>query len=177
MEATQRKKRKSRHKKKRLAFLFLLVFVAIGLLGGLSFTVLFPVRHVSVNGSGYYSNEQLLQALGFNEKTQLFSVRKEAVLKKVQAALPYIDDVTIERQLPDTLVLNFTDTAVFYRISYDNKAVLCDSRFRVVEEDSAINVIPMRLVCPFEIEKDRVVLDEEHAAVVKALTEKPRITP
>ena len=76
---------------------FFLVMVAIIFV----MSVLFRVSDVSVEGNKHYSDEEIIRALDIEQGDNLFFFDRFAALSRAFAKLPYIEQVTIERKLPN----------------------------------------------------------------------------
>lgn len=89
----------------------------------LSMIIFFKVKHVEVllpegaNGvKPYYSADEIIAASGINLDENLLSLSKATVAARIHAALPYVNDVQIKKQLPGTVVISFTEFDVSYAI-------------------------------------------------------------
>ena len=67
-----------------------------------------PIRHVIINGRGMTSEEALYDALGTNLGRPIFGFSVEAARKRIDD-LPFVDHATVERRMPDTIVINLTE--------------------------------------------------------------------
>lgn len=101
-------------------FLIMLAVVAVIVLGMIIF---FKVKHINVilpesgeNTKSYYTAEEVIAASGINLDDNLLSLSKAAVAARIHAALPYVNDIQIKKQLPGTVVISFTEFDVSYAI-------------------------------------------------------------
>ncbi len=88
----------------------------------------FRLQHLNfVNLSGYPA-EEVFAATGIRKNDFVFSVSASDIEKKLRTEFPYIQRVTVERTLPDTVNLVFEeDCALFYTQIYDEFFVISES--------------------------------------------------
>ena len=98
----------------------MLAVVAVIVLGMIIF---FKVKHVEVVFSGteedrkpYYTAEEIIAASGVNLEDNLLSLSKATVAARIHAALPYVNEVQIKKQLPGTVILTVSEFEVTYGI-------------------------------------------------------------
>ena len=105
--------RKRRKKIVRLAVTVLLAITLIIVIAAASWLVLdrlvFKVRHVTVSPSSLYSEEELLSACAIEEGTRLLAVDKKAVERTVTERFPFLTDVEVRLQFPDTVSVTFEE--------------------------------------------------------------------
>lgn len=101
-------------------FLIMLAVVAVIVL---SMVIFFKVKHILVippEGNGgekpYYTEAEIIDASGINLDENLLSLSKAAVAARIHAALPYVNDIQIKKQLPGTVMISFTEFEVTYAI-------------------------------------------------------------
>lgn len=106
----------------------------------LSLTVFFKTEIVTAQGSGIYAEQQIVDASGINSDNNLFLLDKEEISARITRQLPYIGTVTIERKLPNTVVIEVTDTYASYAVeNSDGTYTLMDAEFKVLDNASAQN--------------------------------------
>ncbi|KXV34612.1 cell division protein FtsQ [Gluconobacter thailandicus] len=67
-----------------------------------------PIRHVVINGRGMTSEASIYDALGTNLGRPIFGFSVEAARKRIDE-LPFVDHATVERRMPDTVIINLTE--------------------------------------------------------------------
>lgn len=124
---------KRRRKKMRVAVLlasFLVLLLCV--LALLSCTVFFPISSVSVSGSSFYSNDQVINASQISAGDKLFGISENRTERILTTTLPYIKTVELKRNLFDSVELIITETSdafcynyggKFYTADIDNKAL------------------------------------------------------
>ncbi len=132
-----------RRRRNRGRFLFLYKFLSVLLIVAALITgcvVFFRVNHILVDGtSQYYTEEQNIEASGVQIGENLFQIDKLQVASRVVSALPYLDELTFRRQLPDTLVLTVTDCVpvAFVRAEDGEELWLIDAKCKLLQRGGA----------------------------------------
>ena len=115
--ASPRNKRKRKRGKGRLGPLFKLLCagaVAVALTMGA--TVFFQVATVAVTGNSRYSQEELIKAPGIQTGANLFRMNKYQIAHQVLQGLPYVEELTIRRALPSTIVITVKEWDAVARV-------------------------------------------------------------
>ena len=115
--ASPRNKRKRKRGKGRLGPLFKLLCagaVAVALTMGA--TVFFQVETVAVTGNSRYSQEEIIQATGIQTGDNLFRMNKFQIAHQVLQGLPYVEELTIRRALPSTIVITVKEWDAVARV-------------------------------------------------------------
>lgn len=69
-----------------------------------------------VQGHSYYSAQEIIEASGINLDDNLLSLSKATVAARIHAALPYINEIQIKKQLPGTVIITVSEFEVTYGI-------------------------------------------------------------
>lgn len=102
------RQRKARRRRLKICFVFFLLIATVAF-AIMCFTVLFPVKRISVSGSELYSKAEIIKASGLTTDDNLLTLSQEKIEQKIRESLPYVDSVRIKRNLPDAVVLTVTD--------------------------------------------------------------------
>jgi hypothetical protein len=94
--------------------------------------VFFNAETIIVEGNTHYSVETLLEQGGLKVGQNLFRLDKFEVIEKMEQ-LPYVKEVTIDRQLPSTLEINVVENQAVVWMETETGAVLLNEGFRVLE--------------------------------------------
>lgn len=103
-----RRRRTKRRRKRGRNFgilLKLLSMLAICVVVVLALTLFFRVDTIEVSGMERYSRQNILDAAGIKIGDNLFLMNKYGVENHIRTCLPYLEEVHINRKLPDTLVI------------------------------------------------------------------------
>ncbi len=133
------KKKMSRKRKIRkniLTFFLAVVVLCVGAV--LVFSLFFKVNTISVNGENIYSDKMIVEKSGIEIGTNLFRINEEKLSEKLSKDLPYIKSVTVERELPDTLVINVESTREVAAIVSDGVYVLVDETGKILDKDASV---------------------------------------
>lgn len=101
-------------------FLVMLAVVAAVILG---ITIFFRVRDVEVQGNSIYSAAQISQASGVEAGDNLLLVNRAAVAGKIEAVLPFVQDVSVGLILPDTIVVKVVESQLACRVTAESGGV------------------------------------------------------
>ena len=115
--ASPRNKRKRKRGKGRLGPLFKLLCagaVAVALTMGA--TVFFQVETVAVTGNSRYSQEEIIKATGIQTGDNLFRMNKYQIAHQVLQGLPSVEELTIRRALPSTIVITVKEWDAVARV-------------------------------------------------------------
>lgn len=126
----ERKKRRRKAVLTRLA-IFMAVLGVIALVI-LSLTVFFPINNIVVRNPEPYSAQQVVNASQIIKGQNLWMAGNKAN-EKITAALPYISNVKIKRQLPGTIIITAQRAEVSYCYQTKNGFYLCDSNDKLLE--------------------------------------------
>ena len=131
-ERQRRLVRRSRRRQitRRIAFLILTLGVAF-----LAVTVFFRVDKLDVTGTAHYTADEITATLGIEKGDNLFSFRVSSLEKKILKAYPYLSRVTIERQLPDGLLVKAVDAVPAMAVDVEGGGCfLADAQGKLLEQ-------------------------------------------
>lgn len=78
-------------------------------------SVFFRVSDISVEGNSHYTDTEIIRAIDIEEGDNLFFFDRFGAVSRAFAKLPYIEQVSIERSLPNKVVINVVEsTALAY---------------------------------------------------------------
>ena len=132
----KRLKRKRAIRKAIFSFVLLLLVVIIGLV--LAVTVFFKVDTIKAKGSTVYPQKIILQNCGVETGDSLLLSSEEQIAENLMNSLPFVGNVTIERKLPSTLIINITDTYSAAAISNKGNFILINEDGKVLDSDATI---------------------------------------
>ncbi len=117
-----RKKKPHRVYNTNFAFKFLIMLAVVAVIF-LSMLIFFKVKHIEVippeaaeGARSYYSADEIVEACGINIDENLLNISKPTVAARIHAALPYVNEIQIKKQLPGTVIISFTEFDVTYGI-------------------------------------------------------------
>lgn len=127
--------RQKRIKRRRLKILFvflLIVAILVGIL--LSLTVFFKIEKVTASGSGVYTATEIVAAADISNEENLFLISKADTLEKIKKKLPYVEDITIEKSLPNEINIKVKDAVTIYTIKQGTEYYKVSSSGNVLEK-------------------------------------------
>ena len=92
-----------------------LIFVVIVFAVIFVMSVSFRVENIQVIGNTHYTASEIINAIDIEQGDNLFFFDRFAAITRVFAKLPYVQEVTLERALPNRVTIHVTEsTAVAY---------------------------------------------------------------
>lgn len=133
------KKKMSRRRKLKKHILTVLLAVAVMCVGVvLVFSLFFKINTITVGGDRVYSDKMVIENSGIVTGKNLFRVNEKQVSERLSQELPYIKEITIERKLPDTLIINVTATREVAAVTTAKGFVLLDETGKVLDKNASI---------------------------------------
>jgi cell division protein FtsQ len=96
-------------------------------------SVFFRVTRVEVTGSVRYTADEIIAVSGVEPGDNIFLIDGDAAARRIRASKPYVETVRIERRIPDTAVIEITESVAFAVISENGDYWKVDARGRVLE--------------------------------------------
>ena len=127
--------------------MFFLVIVAVIFV----MSVFFRVSDIQVRGNTHYTDEEIIRAIDIEEGDNLFFFDRFAALSRVFAKLPYIDEVTVERSLPNRVIITVSESQALAYIVLGEEKWTIDHNCKVLgkaNEDELAGLIPIIGISP-----------------------------
>jgi len=129
----RRRSSNRRRRRGRFTFLYkLLSILAICAVIVVALTLFFKVNTIEVSGEKEYSEEQILEASGVSKGDNLFLLNKFDVANRLIKKLPYIENVRINRKLPDQLIISVTECSATFAATQDGTVWLVSPSGKIV---------------------------------------------
>ena len=135
---------------RRRAFSGPLMFVVVVVAAIFVMSVFFRVEDIQVVGNSHYSAEEIIRAVDIEEGDNLFFFDRFAAVGRAFSKLPYIEAVTVERSLPDKVVITVDETTALAYLPLGEEKWTLDHNCKVLgkaaegEEESLLPVVGMR---------------------------------
>ena len=124
----RREERKIKLKRKlRIMKYVMIVMAIIAVVLIIMFSPLFNIKEIIVENNEIVSKEQILSLSQINLDTNTFKLNKSKISKQLKEN-PYIEEVTISRKLPSTVILDVKERKPAYLIEYANGYVCIDQK-------------------------------------------------
>lgn len=85
--------------------------------------IFFKVTRIEVQGNTIYSAEEIIQASQIEMGDNLLTLNKQAAAGSIRASLAYVEDVSIARSMPDTVVIQVKESEAAFAVMTDTNAV------------------------------------------------------
>jgi cell division protein FtsQ len=127
--------------------MFFLVVVAVIFV----MSVFFRVSDIQVRGNSHYTDEEIIRAIDIEEGDNLFFFDRFAALSRVFAKLPYIDEVSVERSLPNKVIITVSESQALAYIVLGEEKWTIDHSCKVLgkaNDDELVGLIPIDGISP-----------------------------
>lgn len=138
VRSINKKKIRRKRKAKRIALLAGLALVVVCAGIALVLAVFFRISTVQVKGDKVYSDKNVIAKSGIEIGDNLFLTDEKKVNASLTEALPYIEKVTLELDLPDKIIINVTATREIAALPYGAGFILVDENGKVLDRDSSM---------------------------------------
>ncbi len=129
-----RHKMRQKTKQKRftlvVSFLFFIILVLTVMLASL-LTPLFNVRKVVVKGNNLVEAQDVINSLGTDENSKVFTIDKKLMKKRVET-LPFVKNAKIQRRIWGSVIVEIEESKVSGYIMSGKNAVLFDEMGKIV---------------------------------------------
>lgn len=185
IRSINKKKIKRKRKAKKIALLAALFTIVMSVSVVLVLVVFFKINTVTVKGDRVYSDEEIILKSGIETGENLFKINEEILNEKLTKALPYIESVKLDRDLPDTLIVTVKATREVAAFQYGTGFILVNADGKVLDRDATMlrdNVAVVNgAALKGAVEGERVVIGSEQdtenfVALLKGISESG-ITP
>jgi len=124
-----RKKKKNNSATGILVFLFA---AAVFLL--LSTTVFFNIEHITVSGASNYTADEIIEASGIKAGDNLVRTSTDKCAAQIESRLVYIENATVTRSFPGTLVINVEASVPAANFVCDDYVLLISGGGKVLDK-------------------------------------------
>jgi cell division protein FtsQ len=149
------------------------LLIGIILIFGIS--VFFRVSVIDVTGANRYSAERILSASGLKKGDNLIFVDAGAAANKVAKTLPYLNEVIIEKIIPDKVVIRVTESQPIAVLKYNGNWWILDQKARALEQTDVIDAagkINISGIEPVSLAEGLVIkVDESQETKLQYLTQ------
>lgn len=97
-------------------------------------TLFFRVGSIVVTGQKRYTAEEIQAASGVDLGSNMYLLNKFDVVRAITGELPYIEDIRINRKLPDTLLIEVRESGRPFALVQDGSAWLVSAGGKLVDQ-------------------------------------------
>jgi len=139
-----------------------IAIIAIVLLTNYGIGTFLQVMNIEVQGASLYSEADIIKESGLSLGKNILFVDTGAVSNKIRAAMPFISDVKITRELPDTVLLVISESSAIATLSYKGDTLTIDSAGRVLQRTASAQsgLIEVRGFTPLDPEEGKMMKAE-----------------
>ncbi|MDD6920483.1 MAG: FtsQ-type POTRA domain-containing protein [Eubacteriales bacterium] len=170
VERYRRNKGMKKRRKKNFflrAFLFILFLIVIFFVMKLSF---FNVVKTSVTGNTLVKSEEVLKLADIKKNTNIFFCKKGDIEDRVLKN-PFIEEVDIDRSLPNELIINVKERKPAFLVGYGTRYITLDDKKIVLELKEAREKITLiKGVVIKDIELGKVISVKDEGSLDKAIS-------
>lgn len=95
-------------------------------------SVFFRITNIQVEGNSHYSDEEIIRAIDIEEGDNLFFFDRFSALSRVFAKLPYIEEVSVERSLPNKVIITVTESQALAYLALGDEMWTIDHSCKVL---------------------------------------------
>jgi len=114
-------------------------------------SVFLRVSDIQVEGNSHYTDEEIIRAIDIEEGDNLFFFDRFAALSRVFAKLPYVREVTVERSLPNKVIITVEESQALAYIVLGEEKWTIDQDCKVLgkaTEEELSGLIPIIGISP-----------------------------
>lgn len=117
-----------RHSSISAPLMFIVVIVAIIFV----MSVFFRVSDIEVTGNTHYTDEEIIRAIDIEQGDNLFFFDRFVAISRVFAKLPYIEEVTVVRKLPNKVTIEVVESTALAYIKLGDEKWTLDHNCKVL---------------------------------------------
>lgn len=97
-------------------------------------SIFFRVKTVEVRGNSYYTAEEVQLASGVVEGDNLFFINRFSVVSRIFTRLPYVEDVSLTRYLPNKVVIEISECQALAWVDFGGQSWVIDRSCRMLTQ-------------------------------------------
>lgn len=109
-------------------------------------SVFFRVSDISVEGNVHYTDTEIIRAIDIEQGDNLFFFDRFAAVSRVFAKLPYIEQVSVERSLPNKVVISVVESQALAYLELGDEQWTLDHSCKILgkaADGETVNLIPI----------------------------------
>lgn len=112
-----------------------MVILCIFIIGGIFFTMFtfFKVKSIECVGASPYPVSDIIESSRLKVGDNLILSRTKSAIKTVEEQFPYLEDVHIEKKLPDKIVIKTKTADNFLSVENSNKNLILSKNLKVLD--------------------------------------------
>lgn len=85
--------------------------------------IFFKVNRIEVQGNSLYSAQEIIDASQIQTGDNLLTLNKPEAAGRIQAALPYVESVSIGRSMPDTVIIDVKESSAAFAVATETNTI------------------------------------------------------
>ena len=122
-------------------------------------SVFFRVADIQVVGNSHYSDQEIIRAIDIEEGDNLFFFDRFAAISRVFAKLPYVEEISVVRKLPDKVTIEVTESTALAYLKLGDELWTMDRNTKILGKAAAAEV--SRLIPVTGIDPGTLLIGEE----------------
>ena len=142
----ENKRRNRRRELKASAWFGPMSFVLVCISVVVAMSIFFRVSTVEVEGNEDYTDQEIVAATGIDAGDNLFFLNRISAISRMMARLPYIQEASVSRVLPDKVVITVKESNAIATVQSETSAWMIDRNCKMmtaVTESEAMGLIPV----------------------------------
>lgn len=142
----ENKRRNRRRELKASAWFGPMSFVLVCISVVVAMSIFFRVSTVEVEGNQDYTDQEIVSATGIDAGDNLFFLNRISAISRMMARLPYIQEASVSRVLPDKVVITVKESSAVATVQSETSAWMIDRNCKMmtaVTESEAMGLIPV----------------------------------
>jgi cell division protein FtsQ len=142
---------------------------------GRGISVFFKISHIEVKGNTRYTAEEIISASSLQQGDSLFFVNSFRITNQIFSALPYVDEATISKELPDTIVIGIEESVPLACVAIGAGYYIINNKCKILEKtdrSGSIGTITVKGVEPIlPTVGEKLALGQEAAHKISYLSD------
>ncbi len=109
-----------------------LVFFVVVVAAIFVMSVFFRVSDIQVEGNTHYTDEEIIRAIDIEQGDNLFFFDRFGTISRVFAKLPYVEEVTVERSLPNKVLVTVVESEALAYLSLGDENWTLDHSCKIL---------------------------------------------
>lgn len=151
--ARQRRHSTRRRRRGRFSGLYrLLSILAVAAAIAVACVVFFRINEVTVAGNSRYTAEEVIEASGIETGDNLVTLPKGRVASQIRTRLPYVESVSIQRLLPDGVLLTVKERVAAAVVDSDEGRWLISAQGKLLEQaggQQLLTITGLKVLAPY----------------------------
>ena len=137
--------------------------------------IFFVVTEIDVEGNARYSDEEIIEASGLDLGDNLFFISRTKAAARIFNNLPYVNDVTVDRELPSRVVITITESSAMGYVTLEDDYWVIDQNGKLLKQvtsDELKSLIRIDGITPVEPDAGKMMtVDDADGAKLRYLSE------